>query len=168
MSVIEDRTKVRFMSRTTEKNFVEIQSGDGFLSSVGCVGNGRQTVTLAAKVEYVQTIVHELLHTIGIHHEHSRPDRDLYVQVHWENIRGDQLFNFEVCDNNLDDNCEIHRPFDFNSVMLYGPCLFSVNGKPTLSAKINGLRLLHCYEKSPISDGDVNLVNSLYGKVDLN
>lgn len=33
-------------------------------------------------------IVHEIAHSLGFFHEHSRPDRDDYVTVHWDNIEG--------------------------------------------------------------------------------
>ena len=32
------------------------------------------------------TIIHEFLHSLGFNHEQTRPDRDQYIQVLYENI----------------------------------------------------------------------------------
>lgn len=34
-----------------------------------------------------KVVMHELMHVIGLHHEHTRADRDKYIKIHWENIR---------------------------------------------------------------------------------
>ncbi|RLU27315.1 hypothetical protein DMN91_001116 [Ooceraea biroi] len=31
--------------------------------------------------------IHEILHTLGVYHEHMRPDRDDHITIIWENIR---------------------------------------------------------------------------------
>ncbi len=30
--------------------------------------------------------MHELMHRVGLHHEHTRPDRDTYVEILWDKI----------------------------------------------------------------------------------
>ena len=62
-------------------------------------------------------VVHELLHILGVSHEQQRPDRDMFLDMHWENFKGmyasnmwrDQWDNdqevVEVCkDGGLTDN----------------------------------------------------------------
>lgn len=80
----------RFRSRRPEdEDWVSIVSGySGCWSSVGRVG-GKQEVNLQRPgcVTKIGTVIHELLHALGFHHEQNRWERDSYVKIMWENIR---------------------------------------------------------------------------------
>jgi hypothetical protein len=44
------------------------------------------------------TTMHELMHRVIFHHEHTRPDRDNYVNVIWANIDSSEFY-FAICWN---------------------------------------------------------------------
>ena len=73
---------------------------------------------------YTRTITHELLHALGLFHEHQRRDRDNYVEIHRENINlndKDFRINFDKC-----TGCEdFGLPYNIESVMHYKPHAFA-------------------------------------------
>lgn len=99
------------------------------------------------------------MHTIGLIHEHARPDRDNYIAINWDNIARADWKNFMKRNHYTQFS---DREFDFNSVMLYGPKAFSVNGNDTLTSKVENVTLLDIDEKPLMSEGDIRLVNQLY------
>ena len=54
-------------------------------SYLGMLG-GEQPVSIGSGCEYKGIIQHEIFHALGRVHEQSRPDRDQYVTIHFENV----------------------------------------------------------------------------------
>ena len=88
----------------------------------------------------------------GATHEMMRPDRDLYVKILHENLLpGDEIAkNFKL--KGLVNYSDRDTPFDFDSVMMYGPTDFGVpNGagqwKTTIEPRQPGIEI-RCLKKS--------------------
>lgn len=58
-------------------------SCSSFLGRVG----GEQVIYLGTGCYRKGIVIHEIFHALGRWHEHSRPDRDLSVTVHLDNVR---------------------------------------------------------------------------------
>ena len=48
--------------------------------------SGPQELSLGNGCNHKGTIMHEMMHASGFWHEQSRPDRNQFVEVIWENI----------------------------------------------------------------------------------
>lgn len=72
----------------------------GCFSNLGRNAHGPTTLNLDINVcfKVVGHAIHEMLHTLGVYHEHMRPDRDEYINIIWDNIKkGNQC---SMCVNN--------------------------------------------------------------------
>ncbi|KAI3370978.1 hypothetical protein L3Q82_023632, partial [Scortum barcoo] len=109
-----DVTCIRFVQRTSERDYLSIQSDSGCYSYVGRRGYS-QTVSLDRQgCLYHNTVQHELLHALGFNHEQCRSDRDQYIRVLWENIEPGWAYAFDKI-NTLNQD----TPYDYSSVMQY-------------------------------------------------
>jgi len=107
------------------KDRIDFVNGNGFSSRVGKVG-GIQNIKLITNGSS-GTILHEIGHAIGLVHEHSRQDRDIYLFVDTSNIVKNKRYNF------IKKSTISSGSFDFQSLMLYGPFCFAINKKyPTI------------------------------------
>ncbi|AFV77250.1 Astacin (Peptidase family M12A) (plasmid) [Thermus oshimai JL-2] len=158
---IEAQTPVRFKPREGEVDYVRVFA-DGepgtCYSSVGRMG-GEQRLDVYCGREGIPpmgTVVHELLHALGFWHEQSRPDRDEWVEVRWENIVEQYAYNF----HKYGYNARSHTPYDYASVMHYSAYAFSKNGQPTLVPKKADLSAIG--QRNGLSPGDVEAIWVLY------
>uniref|UniRef100_A0A183EXK9 Metalloendopeptidase n=1 Tax=Gongylonema pulchrum TaxID=637853 RepID=A0A183EXK9_9BILA len=91
---------------------------DGCASNVGRHPLGEpQFVSLAPECIRLGVIAHEVAHALGFWHEQSRPDRDNYVTVRWENIDRDSKGQFlKELPTDVDNG---GVPYDYGSIMHY-------------------------------------------------
>ena len=90
MEEIEKVTCVKFEPRTTEADWINIVNDkEGCFAKVGYSGpdKGAHVLNLQSSL-CVETfiVVHELLHSLGVHHEQNRPDRDNYMTINWPDL----------------------------------------------------------------------------------
>lgn len=127
----EENTSLRFVERNNSnasqyRNYILFRPGNGCSSYVGMRG-GMQPINLARACSLGNTI-HEIGHAIGLWHEHSRADRDDYVDVRYQNIISLYAFNF---DKQTRDGYDIGE-YDYSSIMHYPAWAFSKNGEDTI------------------------------------
>jgi hypothetical protein len=143
-----------FVRQSINPNWIFIAPGGGCSSPVGRQG-GRQTISLADGCGTGSTI-HEFLHSLGMHHEHSRCDRDAFVEVLWGNIQSGQAHNFTAqC-----DGYEDVLGYQEASIMHYPTHGFSNNGQPTLRSR-RGLDHL-MGQRDSMSTTDAETVELMY------
>jgi len=136
-------------------DYVQFVTGPGCASWVGKQGQVQEI--WVSSFCTAGSMIHEIGHAVGLLHEHTRADRDQYIEVRWENIQQDKAFNFEL---NASGSVDL-GDYDYNSVMHYGDYFFSSNGEPTMRAINAGPDDVLGQRKS-VSEGDLRAVNALY------
>ncbi|REC76110.1 hypothetical protein DRF60_14605 [Chryseobacterium elymi] len=150
------KTNTQWIPRTNQTNYVEFifgsSSGSDGWAHIGYQG-GRQTISLDQYIS-VASVIHEMGHTVGLYHEHSRKDRDQYISIQWNNIQSGQAYNFNIYNSGTDIG-----PFNINSVMMYWPNSYSKNGQPTI---IRANNTTFTYNRTGFTTGDINTINTMY------
>ncbi len=158
---ISSSTVLKFKRRTNESNFINIiREGNSCYSEIGMKGR-RQVLSLGQGCTAWHVAAHELLHAAGLLHEHTRGDRDKYIQILTSNLGPLGASNFSVVRHRTDG------PFDFDSIMLYRSFAyppFVINANvPMWVRRDNGQPMRQ--DNTDLSVLDIKTVNDLYGAI---
>jgi hypothetical protein len=113
---------------------------------------------------------------LGFFHEHSRPDRDEYVEILCDNIKSDMVSEVESASGHLcltsfqkhnfkknawgTSAVNQNTKYDYASILHYATSFFSTNGKPTLLPRQSNIVIGKAQNLSPT---DIKEVRQLYG-----
>jgi hypothetical protein len=158
LEYLRSHTPLKFVPYSGQRDAIVFEPGsEHCLSALGRTG-GAQGIKLSPGCG-PQEIMHETLHALGFVHEQSRPDRDGYIEVVWENIEEKYHSQFAMVPESFLE-AERGAPFDLHSVMMYRPDAFAVApDQPTMKTRV----------KEPIvptaqglSEEDIRRIKRLY------
>lgn len=128
-------------------------------SPLGKIG-GKQLIKLRPDAS-VGNIIHEIGHSLGLWHEHSRPDRDQFITIQGDNIDPNCKKEFDL----IQDKYSFYgTTYDFGSIMHYDAYAFAKTG-------LNGQKLITIKTKPPgqnigqrtgLSSGDREGIKKMY------
>jgi hypothetical protein len=149
-------------------NYVEIDLNAGDFSGECEAAEGYEAVAAqpvgGSAACAVGTILHEMGHVIGLWHEFTRPDRDNYVTVNYNNAIKGSWGNFEI----LTQNSQTLGLYDYASLMQYPSYSFSRNGGPVIETipagmPLGGVEGVPVPATTDYSAGDKEAIERLYG-----
>lgn len=150
----EARTPFRFPPRTAaDPNWVRFTDAGGCWSRLGLQG-GQQTISLGAGCS-TGNAIHEIGHTVGLWHEQSREDRDLFVTINWQNIQSGMSAQFN---QHITDGDDLGG-YDYGSIMHYPRTAFSSNGQETITPTDPNAQI---GQRTGLSAGDIAAVAVMY------
>ncbi|KAK7507207.1 hypothetical protein BaRGS_00001142 [Batillaria attramentaria] len=129
-------------------------------SYVGMQNNKKQDVLLAKGCRYKGTVIHELGHALGLHHEQTRPDRDQFVKIHTENIPDHLEYNFKKYSWSVIQDVGV--PYDYSSIMHYGSTYFAEDKSKYTIETLDETAQDVIGNRKGLSFRDIKTVNLMY------
>lgn len=152
-----ERSSITFVERTEENedqypHFLNFYSSNSCASYVGMQG-GEQRIMVADGCT-TGSIIHEIGHALGLFHEHTRSDRESYVQISWDDIVAGKDINFK--EQNV--GTSNYGEYDYGSIMHYGEYFFSKTGNPTIVVP-DGITI---GQRIALSETDARSIDEMY------
>lgn len=113
-------------STSSYVKFYRDSGGSGGRSDEIGRDGGEQTITFFQEPSEA-LVVHEMLHAVGLYHEHERPDRDTYVNVRKECIDPDRWED----DYEISDEAITSGVYDYQSIMHYRTGTWCASSPPS-------------------------------------
>ncbi|XP_061173731.1 protein SpAN-like [Saccostrea echinata] len=162
MKLWEESTCLRFREysqRSGSSDRIIFVPSQGCQSPVGRRGGPQEIMVGGYCKQSIGSISHEIAHSIGFYHEHSRPDRDDHVTIYTNNIKQGFEMDFKKIGVRSIEDIE---PYDISSVMHYGPTYMSKDGQSkTIVPRMKNL-LNTMGQRDVLSFLDVKTANDLY------
>lgn len=157
MNQYHQNTCIRFVPRTDQKDYIQINRLDTenfscYSTGLGYYeGEGAHGISLSPGCYAYQagTIIHELMHRVGFHHEHTRPDRDTYINILWDKITDDWKGQYQIAEGST-----LLLSYDYGSVMHYPLGTEMVTKIDTGDVEIG--------QRKGLSELDVNKLKMMY------
>ena len=136
-----DNTHIRFIEGDDPKGIISpliIKTKNTSILDGATLGYGDNNVLYLTLHNYIPLeakfrYIHLLGHILGLENESSRPDRDQYITIHYQNM--DPACgggNFAINNSYL---LKEYTSFDFNSIMMLHPYIYTVHGSATITLK---------------------------------
>lgn len=195
MTEVHEKTCIRWVPKTeADTDFVHIYTtgASACVATLGYhEGHGKHDLELKSGADGgckdKGVVIHEMMHNLGIGHEHSRPDRDQFLTVDWTNLplasASNHFRHSWITDTDNLPKCSIEGVslatadfsncvsgnivedygvgYDKDSIMHYGIKLFAADtSKNVLTPKDPSITSLGSYE---LTDKDVLKMQKAYG-----
>lgn len=158
---------LRYLSDKTILQFIPYEDGivdaivfeptdENCFSYVGRI-SGTQPIFISSGCHWYH-IVHEILHAIGFIHEHSRPDRDQFITIQWDNIPESYRSQFEIMPDSLIRDW-LRYDYDSQSIMHYSSQIFAQRDDAYSLLRKDGSKVPETHELSAM---DIQKINDLF------
>lgn len=138
---------------------IEIFSGGGCYSSVGYNHRSHQVSLQRGGCTYKGIVAHELGHTIGLHHEQCRPDRDRFVKILLDNVPSKMRYNFNL----VRGTNNFGQSYDYCSLMHYGRTAFGGRKFTIVPRDLDYLGTIgKSHTDADLTQSDAAIVNTMY------
>ncbi|XP_052069030.1 uncharacterized protein LOC127708227 [Mytilus californianus] len=111
-------------------------------------------------IMYNGTVLHEIMHTLGFWHEHTRPDRDQYIKVNYDNVMQGHYYDYNKMDPT--ETGQNDKKYDYYSIMHYSTRTFAKDRQKPTFEPTQHVKMPDIGQRKYLSDIDIKGIRQLY------